>query len=74
MESQEYVYNLWADSICGISGTRRAYYASFFLYSSPPRSLSLAAACSGVMSLCGSASISYPTRNLRTVADRKRGG
>src|SRR5690606_24788908 len=35
---------------------------------------SLAAACSGVMSRCGSASISKPTMNLRTVADRRSGG
>ena len=43
-------------------------------YSSPPQSLSRTAACSAVMSRCGSASSSNPTRNLRTVADRRRGG
>ena len=38
------------------------------------RSLRRAAAASGVMSRCGVASISYPTRNLRTVAERSSGG
>ena len=43
-------------------------------YNSPPQSLNRFAACSGVMSRCGSAIISYPTRNLRTVAERSSGG
>ena len=30
--------------------------------------------CSAVRSLCACAIISYPTMNLRTVADLKRGG
>jgi hypothetical protein len=38
------------------------------------RSRKLAAATSGVMSRCGPASISYPTMNFRTVADRSNGG
>jgi hypothetical protein len=46
----------------------------FLRYSSPPQSRNRAAACSGVMSLCGSASISYPTKNFLTEADRKSGG
>nr|POE87991.1 hypothetical protein CFP56_11220 [Quercus suber] len=47
---------------------------SLRLYNSPPQSRSRLAACSGVMSRCGSAIISYPTKNLRTVALRSRGG
>jgi len=46
----------------------------FFLYNSPPQLRNLAAACSGVISRCGSAISSYPTRNFRTVALRRRGG
>jgi hypothetical protein len=37
-------------------------------------SLSLAAAASGVRSLCGLPSISKPTMNFRMVAERKSGG
>jgi hypothetical protein len=37
-------------------------------------SLSLAAAASGVRSLCGLPSISKPTMNFRIVAERKSGG
>ena len=36
--------------------------------------LSLSAALSGVMSRCGIPSISKPTMNLRTVAERSSGG
>jgi hypothetical protein len=34
-------------------------YSNFFLYNSPPQARKRAAACSGVISLCGSAIISY---------------
>jgi hypothetical protein len=37
-------------------------------------SLSLAAAASGVRSLCGEPNISKPTMNFRIVAERKSGG
>lgn len=47
---------------------------NFCRYNGPPQSRSLFAACSGVMSRCGSAIISYPTRNFRTVALRSKGG
>ena len=47
---------------------------SRFRYSSPPQSRNRLAACSGVISRCGSAIISYPTKNFRTVALRSNGG
>lgn len=49
-------------------------YCKDFLYNSPPQSLKRAAACSGVMSLCGSAINSYPTKNFLTVALLNKGG
>jgi len=53
----------------------KTYYFRFFLYNSPPQSsLNLFAACSGVISLCGSAINSYPTRNFLTVALLNNGG
>jgi hypothetical protein len=53
---------------------RKEIYDKSFLYNSPPQSLSFAAACSGVISRCGSAINSYPTRNFLTVALLRSGG
>ena len=41
---------------------------------SSEQALNRSAALSGVMSLCGIPSISNPTMNFRTVADRSSGG
>ena len=49
-------------------------YPSLLRYNSPPHSLNLFAACSGVISRCGSAINSYPTKNFLTVALLSSGG
>lgn len=52
-----------------------AHFSPFlFRYNSLAHPLNLPAACSGVISLCGSASNSYPTKNFLTVALRSSGG
>lgn len=67
-----YVVILIMPSSAGYAGYGRTHCKD--LYNFPPQSLNRAAACSGVISRCGSAINSYPTKNFRTVALRRRGG
>ena len=52
------IFTFWCGSESTIASSLSIIYDSSLLYSSPPQSRSLAAACSGVISRCGSASSS----------------
>jgi hypothetical protein len=63
--------NMW---MCAKRTIRKLYYTPTSRKCVSESSRSRSAADSGVMSRWGVPSISYPTMNLRTVAERSRGG